>query len=418
MWRIFYLFAIGLLSSFLKKKYSFIITLSSFTLLLFLQPAAGLAFFYSFFLILGIISLTFSFRKFHEKEYSLLNILLSASLGILFTDNLFYLFIFFEISLLASYFFSFKKRREVVRAVFKYFLLSTLGSSLILFSLSLIHSSTSSFSMSLRMASFLVFAFIFAGFCVKIGIVPFHTWVPEIYAASNLHVIILFSVFLNKLGIISLVRFLPIFSMENKLMMAFLACISMTIANFSALAQKNIKKILAYSSISHLSYIILALSFNSNSQGALMHIVNHAITITVAFTPVLILCKKLKTCEFKKLKGRLSSNKFLSLCFLLAILSLAGMTFLNSFVSEFLILKEVMSAGQILFATVYLMNIAFAIVYYLRLLALVKPGGRKTYLKVHPEIKMVLAILCFLIVFIGVYPDPLIKLISSVSFFK
>ena len=189
--------------------------------------------------------------------------------------------------------------------------------------------------------AFLAFA---AAFAIKIPIVPFHTWLPDLYQSAPVPVLVFFAGLVSKLGAYGFIRFgltlFPDAINTFKWLLAALAVLSIIYGALMALSQTDIKRIVAYSSLSHLGFIALGIfTLTTNGvNGAVIQIVNHGIIITALFIIVGIVEERTGTRDIRELAGLEKRMPWLYALFLVATLAGLGMPGMNSFVGEFSIM--------------------------------------------------------------------------------
>ncbi|MGL4421303.1 MAG: complex I subunit 4 family protein, partial [Gemmataceae bacterium] len=195
-----------------------------------------------------------------------------------------------------------------------------------------------------RIEAWLFFALL-AGFAVKIPIVPFHTWLPAAYGESPLAVTMVFSAVLAKLGTFGILRvvlpLVPDAAIAYGLpTIGILGATSIGYAAFCAYAQRDLKMIAAYSSISHLGLLALGLftATTAGLSGAMLHMVNHGLTAGALFALLAYLHDRYRTTDGNAFGGLLATHPRYAFFFILLSLAAVGLPGLNNFVSEMLIL--------------------------------------------------------------------------------
>ncbi len=337
-------------------------------------------------------------------DYALYFFLLGGAYGLIYAKDFLEIFLYFEWCLICSYFLLFEKKREKLLVLLKYFILSTIGSSLLLLGISML---------SIPAPHIIILLIIFIGLAVKMGIVPFHMWVPEVYSTAKLSVVIIFSAILSKIGGLALFKFYNLFT-EYGLVLTIIALVSMTLANISALVQKNIKTLLAYSSIAQLSIILFGFSLGSTQAltGSLYHIISHGFTVTLAFITVFILIKESNNTTIKGLKGIARTNPYISAGLLISFLSMSSIPGLALFVSEALIL---LGSNNLLFSLIMIMNLVISSVYYINTLyILFKKKRRIEDIELSLNQKIVITLLIISIILFGLFPNSLILLVQNI----
>lgn len=192
-----------------------------------------------------------------------------------------------------------------------------------------------------------LFAVFGLAFAVKVPIFPFHTWLPDAYAESPTPVTVLLAGILSKMGVYGFVRFcLPLFPQGVKMAVpwvAILALISILYASLSALGQKDVKRVIAYSSVAHLSLVVLGV-FVMNAQtlaGVVIQMVSHGIYVAALFLIVGVLEERRGSRMIADFGGLWKPAPILGVCFMIAMLGAVGLPGLNGFVGEFTILAGV-----------------------------------------------------------------------------
>jgi len=355
------------------------------------------------FLLIGAVSLILH-ENARPEEASLVLFLVAGAVGVINATNLFYVYIFFEIGLVASYFMIFRKSKKEIMALSRYFIMSSVGTAFILFGLAMLWSDQGSFFIG-ALEPGLYSIFLFVGFATKMGLIPFHMWVPRTYDVAKTSVLLLFAGVLNKVGVIGIKVFLPLVSSNLNLTFAVISIISMTIANLSALSERNIKRLLAYSSIAHMSYILFGFTVGA-TLGSMVHIVGHAITISCAFVCAGIIVEKFGTTDLKKLRGAATSNQLIAFSFMISILALAGIPLFPMFISELLIFIS-SSSYSIWLSAAFGFNIILSIAYYVNLIRTVELSETKKEIRLKYNEKFVLILLTLLIIIFGLFPGIL-----------
>jgi NADH-quinone oxidoreductase subunit N len=283
----------------------------------------------------------------------------------------------------------------------------------------------------------IAFVMIFAGLGYKIAMVPFHFWVPDVYEGSPTPVTAFFSVGPKAAGMALLMRFL--FSVVSRpgeqagefignvdinipLILAVLAVATMTMGNFSALKQKNIKRLLGYSAIAHVGYMIMALVvFNRDSIVALMfYLVVYLFMNYGAFWVIQSLSGKLKSEEIETLKGLGYRAPLSAVALSVFLFSLTGLPPFAGFVGKVYLFGAVIKQGWYILALLGVLNSVVSLFYYTSVVKTmflekgedVSPIGISTYSKVLTWVFMVPVLI------LGLYWTPVIDFITkSISIF-
>lgn len=275
---------------------------------------------------------------------------------------------------------------------------------------------------------FLAFALAFA---IKVPLVPFHSWLPDAYSSGTTSFLIFFAGIVSKLGAFGFIRYdltlFPQASHTFQPLMMGLGVLSILYGALSALAQRDIKRIVAFASISHLGFIVLGI-FTLNIDGingAIIQMVNHGLIIAALFICIGAYEARFATRDLRELGGLAKPMPILAGLFLVAALAGLGMPLLSSFVGEFLTLLGAFQVSPA-WAVVASLGVVLACWYMLRLYQGVTQGRlrlpngqvelsadramlRLGRLDVGAVELAVLAPLVALIIVIGVYPGPVIR---------
>jgi NADH-quinone oxidoreductase subunit M len=271
-------------------------------------------------------------------------------------------------------------------------------------------------------AELLFFGFALA-FLIKIPIFPLHTWLPDAYAEAPTPITFLLSGIMAKMGIYGLLRIsLPLFPevvAKWAPILSIVAIIGLVYAAVTALAQTDIKRLIAYSSISHLGLIALGVfTWNLSSlNGTLYHIVNHAVATGALFLLVHLLETRTGTRDIRELGGLATSAPIFAVIFMLMTFASIGVPGLNGFVGEFLILLGVTTHQPILGAMAAT-TLIFSAAYMLWLTQRFLFGPQTELVKTHENLELaprqVLLLTPFIlaVIVMGIYTAPVIDRIE------
>jgi NADH-quinone oxidoreductase subunit N len=218
---------------------------------------------------------------------------------------------------------------------------------------------------------------VFIGLSFKVSAVPFHFWAPDVYEGAPTPVAGFLSTASKAAGFAVLTRVLmmafPALSENWGLITAILATASMTLGNFIALAQKNIKRLLAYSSIAHAGYILIGVAARSELglSSVVFYLVVYLLTNLAAFGIVAVASKTLGSDEIADYAGLSRRSPGLALALLVALLSLAGMPPFGGFVAKTLLFAAAVQSGLVWLAFVGVINAMVGVYYYLVVLKVV-----------------------------------------------
>ncbi len=272
-----------------------------------------------------------------------------------------------------------------------------------------------------------MFLCFFLAFAIKVPVFPFHSWLPHAYGACPTPVLVLLTGAMSKTGAYGFIRFcLPLFPEATEMMgfvIAGMAATGMVYGAWIALAQKDIKSLVAYSSVSHLGFIVLGI-FALNDQGlegSVLQMFNHGIIAAALFFIVDIIEKKLGSRDLTQMRGLKGKMPILYGIFMLVTMAALGLPGLNGFVGEFLILagvwtSAVMSGLAAIYVLMGGLTITFAAIY---MLFFFQGAMQEKNEKLPADLKDIdknhiymLLPACVLIVFIGLFPKPFVDKIS------
>jgi len=271
------------------------------------------------------------------------------------------------------------------------------------------------------------------GFGIKAAVVPLHTWLPDAHSEAPSSISALLSGVLIETGLYGLSRVIILmFNVQFRwdLLIAVLAVATMTTGNVMALLQKDIKRLLAYSSVAQMGYMLIGLSVAGTPgasaqvaidglKGLLMHVFNHSLMKGLAFLCAGALIYRLGTRDMEELKGVGRLMPITSISLSISLLALGGVPSLNGFVSKYALFLSAFEDGLPLLAIAGILNSGLSMAYYLRIIQLIflaKPGRDLSHVKEVPLSMIgVFVAIVTLIVFFGVWPWPLFNLSEAAS---
>ncbi|MGB2591386.1 MAG: NADH-quinone oxidoreductase subunit M [Candidatus Acidiferrum sp.] len=293
------------------------------------------------------------------KEFFIMLLLLEVGVvGVFLSLDLFLFFLFWEVMLIPMYFLIgiWGHERRIYAAV-KFVLYTMAGSILMLVGILWLYNATGTFDLpfiqhQLQSGNLvlpsgtetLLFLAFFVAFAIKVPLFPFHTWLPDAHVEAPTAGSVMLAGVLLKMGTYGMIRFcLPLFpdaSRRFARVIAVLAIIGIIYGALVALVQPNLKKLVAYSSVSHLGFVVLGIfAFNHISmQGAVFQMLAHGVSTGALFLLVGMLYDRRHTFEMSQFGGLATPMPRLAAFFLFVALSSLGLPMLNGFVGEFLIL--------------------------------------------------------------------------------
>ena len=390
---------------------------------------------------LGVVAILMSLnqKKDLRNFIALMLALEAGTLGVFLALDTILFYVFWELMLVPTYFIiGLWGEGRRVYATMKFVIYTLVGSLLMLvaiLTLTMVHYGvTHEVTFDLRILTHThidpfmqiwMFLFFFVAFAIKIPVFPLHSWLPHAYVACPIPALILLTGAMSKTGAYGFLRFcLPLFpeAIESMaLVIGFMAASGMVYGAWIALAQKDIKALVAYSSISHLGFIVLGIFAQNGEgiQGSVLQMFNHGIIASALFLIVGFIESRMGTRNLGELRGLSKSMPVLYGVFMLVMLAALGLPGLNGFVGEFLILMGVWTSHLLagLASILVLMgglSIVFASIYMLYMFQgsmQEKPTVENNSDISSSEFKLLLPA-CILILLIGLYPKPIIDRVS------
>ena len=440
---------------------------------------------------------SFSYMKNKANPSVYFSLILLSTIGMVlvaYATDLVMLFVAWELMSIPTYILvGFLKKDPISNeAAIKYFLFGALASAIIIYGISLAYGITGSTNIGEVIQGFMVLdanlipigllavGMFIAGFGFKMGLVPFHMWLPDTYEGAPPTIATLLAAGTKKAGFAAALRVIVMgtvaLSLDWTLALGIIAVMTMTVGNIAAVMQKNLARMLAYSSIGHAGYILIGLSIAPFStiglqgsmfhilnhavmtmrvgniaaimqknlarmlayssighagyiliglsiapfstiglQGSLFHILNHAVMKGAAFIAVAGIVTALAITHVDKLKGLARRMPITSLGLVISLLALAGVPPLSGFWSKLMLFGAAIDAGTVVWwgpwlAVAAVLNSALSLAYYGWIIRkMYFEGEREKRIK---EPKSIIAIMIFSIIFmvtIGVYPEPIIQ---------
>ncbi len=368
------------------------------------------------------------------KEFFLfLLVLETGMIGTFAALDLFLFFIFWETMLIPMYFLIgvWGHERRIYAAV-KFILYTMAGSALMLVAILYLYSVTGTFDyqgilthltasaqfLSLNTERWLFLAF-FLAFAIKVPLFPFHTWLPDAHVEAPTAGSVILAGVLLKMGAYGLLRFcLPFFphaAHDFAPIIIVLAIVGIIYGALVAMVQPDLKKLVAYSSVAHLGFVVLGIFvFDINGiEGAVYQMFNHGVSTGALFILVGLLYDRRHTRLIKEFGGLATTLPVYSTFFLIVALSSLGLPMLNGFVGEFLIILGAFRA-HVAYGALAAVGVVLAAVYLLWMYQRVFYGAVTNEKNRHlPDLnareKLILVVVVLVIIGMGVYPQPFLR---------
>jgi NADH-quinone oxidoreductase subunit N len=392
-------------------------------------------------LIVAIITTAGSFNFMRNQSHTPVyySLILLSTIGMVlvaYSTDLVMLFVAWELMSIPTYVLAgfMKKNPSSNEAALKYFLFGALSSAIIIYGISLVYGLTGSTNIgevitglstldpSMMPLALLAAAMFIAGFGFKMGLVPFHMWLPDTYEGAPPTITALLAAGTKKAGFAAALRVIIMgtiaLNVDWTLALGVIAVMTMTVGNIAAIMQKNISRMLAYSSIGHAGYILIGLAVAPFTvlgiQGSLFHVLNHSVMKGAAFIAIAGIVTTLGITNIDKLRGLGRKMPITAIGLSISLLALAGVPPTSGFWSKLILFGSALDTGlppwAAWLAIAGVLNSALSLAYYGWLIRKMYFEGETE--KRITEPKSVIGVMVFSIIFliaIGVYPDPIIE---------
>jgi len=377
-------------------------------------------------------------KKLYLFEYPVLILFSILGMLVMLSSNDFItLYLGLELQSLSLYVLAAIKKDSLKssEAGLKYFILGALASGFFLFGVSLLFgiTGTTSFTMlSTNLLSpennslllILSIVLILSSIAFKLSIAPFHMWTPDVYEGAPTSVTAFFAVVpkIAAIGVLMRILYIALIDIHdvwNQLILV-LGILSIFVGAFGALLQINIKRLMAYSAISNIGYIFLALSLGSQLglEASLIYITVYTVSALGSFAFILSMEKdNIMLNNISSFAGLSKSNPFYAVCFSIILLSLAGLPPLAGFIAKFYIFKAVIMADFLWIAVIGIMGSVISAYYYLNIVKVMYLDEAEELFTIESKksVKFILFISALLIFTFLIYADNLINFLTHIS---
>ena len=399
-------------------------------------------------LCLTVIVVLFYSRKYiverpHMAKVEFYTLALFATLGMMVmisANHFIVVYIGIEMLSLSLYAMVALNRDSVLatEAAMKYFVLGALASGLLLYGISMIYGATGTLEISAIAErlyggqfdrTILVFGVVFlvSGIAFKLGVVPFHMWIPDVYQGAPTAVT-LFIASAPKLAAFAiviriLVSGLLVASQDWQMMLLLLSVLSMAVGNFAAIAQTNIKRMLAYSAIAHMGFMLLGMVTGvvgadaSNALNAysssMFYVITYVLSSAGAFGTILLLSRAgFEAEEIKDFAGLNRRSPWFAAVMMMMMFSMAGIPFFVGFFAKFSVLQAVVAAGYLWLAIAAVFFSLVGAYYYLRIVKVMyfDPPADMTPINATIDVKVLMSANGLAVALLGIFPQTLMSL--------
>jgi len=337
-------------------------------------------------------------EKKHVTFYALFQLLVTGLVGVVVTGDMFNMYVLLEVCSLAAYALIAVAGGRALRASYNYLVIGSIGICFYLLGIAFLYSVTGTLNMAdMRLllpplygskAVQTAFVFILIGLGIKMAFFPLHTWQPDAYTYAPSAVSVIISTAMAKASIYALIRvvfsvFTVNFIFQYMWMWTFiswLAAFTIIIGSVYAIAQWTLKRMLAYSSISQIGYIVLGMTLLGSHwglEGGLMHLLNHCLMKGALFMAACAIIYKAGLWDIRDFEGLAKRMPYTSAAFLLAALSMIGIPPSVGFVTKVYLILGSLDAGQLVFVIVILASSLLNLVYFWRVIETMYMKGGK-----------------------------------------
>jgi len=365
-------------------------------------------------------------RDIHYSNFALLgSFALMGMYLVAFATSLVSIFIGLELMSIPTIFAILLSKRVAIEASVKLFILASVAIALFSFAMVLVYGATGSVALIAPATAgnlmLVALGMIIAALGFEAALFPFNLWVPDVYQGASTYVTAMIGGINKKVGFLALIEVLfLLFAADMAVfvpIMYALAIITMLYGNIAALAQRNVKRMLAYSSIAQAGYIAIGLAVASSYSlsASLFQIFAHMIMFIGAIAVVLFMESKNRN-EISDYIGLHKESSIAAFCLTIMMLSLIGTPLTMGFIGKFLLFSSAIYAGALILALFGILNSVISVYYYFKVItAMYSSKSGAQHLRVKGNVLFVIVLCTLLVMVFGVYPDLIMGLASSAA---
>ncbi|RTY64370.1 NADH-quinone oxidoreductase subunit N [Flavobacterium sp. GSP27] len=392
--------------------------------------------FSSLFIVLTIflVALGHNFYENHQSkisDYIAIKIfLLAGAVAMVSFGNLAMFFLGIEVLSIALYILAASDRLSLKsnEAGMKYFLMGSFASGIILFGICLIYGAMGSFdvteiselSQSAELPVWFPIGIVLVtiGMLFKVAAVPFHFWAPDVYEGSPALTTALMSTLAKVVAMASLYKLLSVMNADVsesfKMVVVVISMASMTVGNIMALRQTNVKRMLAFSGVSHAGFMLMTLLSLSTSAGSLLYYASaYSLSGIAAFCVILYVCKNRDNEDVVNFHGLGKTNPLLAAILTAALLSMAGIPIFAGFFAKLVLFNQTIQAGYLTLVIVAVINSIISVGYYFKLILAMYTKEPNEERKGTPVVIYAVAIVAIVLnIALGLFPSLVLDLLA------
>lgn len=386
-------------------------------------------------LLVAIYALKYISEGAQQKYHILFLLLLTGATGVVLTGDIFNLFVFFEILCISSYaLVAYLGNRAGLESAVKYLIQGSIGSSLLLIGIGLLYGQFGTLNMAdlarqifdyTEPSVFVPMVLMVTGLGIEAAIFPLNAWLPDAHSSAPSSISAILSGIAIEVGLYAVIRVLfTIFDVSNFFMFfVFLGVLTILIGEMSAFSQKNIKRMLAYSSIGQIGLIVFAFSISTQFgvTGGLFQMISHTLGKALLFLSAGYMIYRTGSMEISSFEGIGKKMPLTALLFTIGTLSIIGLPPFIGFSSKFLIIKAALAKGELLFTilvAIVLLGTVIEGTYFFKVIQTMyfKDENKEIVKKESPVTGLIpMFIFAGLIIFIGIFPNFVMKILNPAA---
>lgn len=392
--------------------------------------------FSSLFIVLTIFLVALS-HNFYENQQSKISdyiaikiFLLSGAVAMVSFGNLSMFFLGIEVLSISLYILAASDRTSIKsnEAGLKYFLMGSFASGILLFGICLIYGAMGTFditeiselSQSAELPSwfFIGIVLLTIGMLFKIAAVPFHFWAPDVYEGSPALTTATMSTLAKVVAMATLYKLLTAMNVEItygfQIVIVVISIASMTVGNIMALKQTNVKRMLAFSGISHAGFMLMVLLSATTAAGSLLYYASaYALAGIASFSVVLYVCKNKGNEEISNFNGLGKSNPIMAAVLTASLLSMAGIPIFAGFFAKFMLFTQTIQAGYLIVVIAAVINSIISVGYYFKLILAMYTKEPEEATAKTPFVFYAVAVIAIVLnIIIGLFPSLIIDVLA------
>ena len=385
-------------------------------------------------LTIFLVALSHNFYENHQSkisDYIAIKIfLLSGAVAMVSFGNLAMFFLGIEVLSIALYVLAASDRLNLKsnEAGMKYFLMGSFASGIILFGICMIYGAMGSFDVSdiaaMSQSAELPVWFpigivlLTIGMLFKVAAVPFHFWAPDVYEGSPTMTTALMSTLVKVVAMATLYKLLSVMNADIsesfKIVIVIISMASMTIGNIMALRQVNVKRMLAFSGVSHAGFMLMTLLSLSTSAGSLLYYASaYALSGIAAFSVIIYVCKNRDNEDIVNFHGLGKNNPLLAAILTASLLSMAGIPIFAGFFAKLVLFSQTIEAGYLALVIVAVINSIISVGYYFKLILAMYTKEQNEERKATPFVIYAVAVIAIVLnIALGLFPSVVLDLLA------